>query len=395
MKNFIFFTFAILLFSKVLAQDSVISDSKNQGFNPSFTETHNGEILLSFVEKDSEKKVRFYYCKFDGKTFGPKNYVPITDSAATHAEGMPRMAVKKDGSMIVTFEIKKYNPTSRFGSDLCYVYSQDGIQWSKPQFVIKDRKPTKSSSFSRPVRLADGEIGVIWLDEKLTSKGRSVKFAKTIPGKALGEPVVIDDQACECCRIEAITDSKGITHIFYRDMYPDGSRDMSYIFTKDSGKTFSKSINAYPDKWKIDGCPHAGPTATETPEGICISWFTGKENATGIKVVNIMTGEILKSIVKPTVKAPQLTTNSKGETFWVYTSVKNIDDEYFSTIELQKLNSKKTEMTLSKDFEICNYPAIITTSENKIIVVYERTAKNTNQEIVCRVLQEQNSLTTD
>ncbi|MFN8431550.1 MAG: sialidase family protein [Spirosomataceae bacterium] len=388
MKNIVFFTLATLFFTKGFAQEFVVSDSKNQGFNPSFTKTKNGEILLSFVEKDTAKKVRFYYCKFDGKALGPKNYVPIADSAATHAEGMPRMAVKNDGSMIVTFEIKKFNPASRFGSDLCYVYSQDGIQWSKPIFVNKDRNPAKSSSFSRPVRLADGEIGVIWLDEKLTGKGRSVKFAKTTPGNILGEPVVIDDQACECCRIDAITDTKGTSHIFYRDLYPDGSRDMGYIFTDDSGKTFSKSRNAYPDKWKIDGCPHAGPTATETPEGICISWFTGKENATGIKVVNVMTGKIIKSIVKPTVKAPQLTTNSKGETFWVYTSVKNIDDEYFSTIEFRKLNSKKSEMTLSKDFEICNYPAIITTSDNKVIVAYERIIKNNNQEIVCKISHE-------
>jgi hypothetical protein len=163
---------------------------------------------------------------------------------------------------------------------------------------------------------------------------------------------------------------------------------MGYIFTDDSGKTFSKSRNAYPDKWKIDGCPHAGPSATETPFGICISWFTGKDDATGIKIVNVRSGKVLKSVIKPTVKAPQLTTNQKGETYWIYTSVKNIDDEYFSTIALQKLNSDKSELTLSKDFEICNYPAIITTSDNKVIVAYERTVKNNNQEIVYTILQE-------
>jgi hypothetical protein len=385
MKKILLQSLIVLFFIQSQAQENIISDSKNQAYDPSFTTSVDGKIILSFVEKDKNNKVKFYYSLYDGNAFGNKIYVPIIDSASTHAEGMPRLAIKKDGSMVVSFEIKKNNPTSRFGSDLCYVFSKDGINWSSSEFINKDRNPNKSSSFSRPVRLADGEIGLIWLDEKLTTKGRSVKFSKTIPGGGFGEPKVIDDQACECCRIEAITDSKGLTHIFYRDMYSDGSRDMGYIFTKDCGNTFSKSRNAYPDKWKIDGCPHAGPAATESPKGIWISWFTGKEDATGIKVVDISTGTIVNSINSLTVKAPQLATNYKGETYWIYTATKNIDVEYFSTIALQKLNSKMPEMIISKNYEICNYPAIIT-FDSQVIIAYERKTKDKNQEIVWKVL---------
>ena len=385
MKKGIILVLHLLFFIKIQAQENIISDASKQASVPSFTTTVDGKIVLSFVEKDAENHTRFYYCYFDGNTFGSKNYVPIIDSASTHAEGMPRLAIKKDGSMVVTFEIKKNNPGSRFGSDLLYVFSKDGKTWSSPAFVQKDRNPKKSSSFSRPVRLADGEIGVIWLDEKLTNKGRSVKFAKTTPGEGLGQEIVIDEQACECCRIEALTDSKGTTHIFYRDMYEDGSRDMGYIMTANSGLTFSKSRNAYPDKWKIDGCPHAGPTATQTPSGIWISWFSGKEDATGIKICNVNTGKIIKSINGLNVKAPQLTTNSKGETYWIYTSSKNIGEEYFSTIAMQKINSPKKELTISKDFEMCNYPAIIT-YKNQVLIAYERKGKDKNQEIVWRLL---------
>jgi hypothetical protein len=386
MKKIFALILIILTVVKSYAQENIISDSNNQASVPSFTTTSEGKIILSFVEKDAENKIKFYYCYFDGKNFGTKNYVPIIDSASTHAEGMPRLAIKKDGSLIVTFEIKKNNPASKFGSDLLYVFSKDGINWSKPEFVNKDRNPTKSSSFSRPVRLADGEIGLIWLDEKITKKGRSVKFSKTSPRVGFGEPIIIDDQACECCRIEALTDTKGITHIFYRDMYLDGSRDMGYIFTNNSGKTFSKSRNAYPDKWKIDACPHSGPTATQTSKGIWISWFTGKEDATGIKVVDVNTGKIIKSINSLTVKAPQLTTNYKGETFWTYTSTKNIGEDYFSTIALQKLNSSNSEITVSKDFEVCNFPAIIT-FKNQVIIAFERKVKGQNQEIVWKTIE--------
>jgi hypothetical protein len=113
-KIFVLYLF-FLATVKNHAQENIISDSNNQAFGPSFTTTSDGKIILSFVEKDAQKRVKFYFCYFDGNKFGPKNYVPIVDSASTHAEGMPRLAVKKDGSMIVTFEIKKENSASRFG----------------------------------------------------------------------------------------------------------------------------------------------------------------------------------------------------------------------------------------------------------------------------------------
>ena len=98
-------------------EEGFISNSANNAAVPSFTTTPDGKIILSWVETEKiSKKVSFFYSIFDGYTFGEKIKVPIVDSASTHAEGMPRLAIKKDGSMIVTFELKKDNPTSRFGS---------------------------------------------------------------------------------------------------------------------------------------------------------------------------------------------------------------------------------------------------------------------------------------
>ena len=95
--------------------------------------------------------------------------------------------------------------------------------------------------------------------------------------------------------------------------------------------------------------------------------------------------KIIKSINGLSVKAPQLATNNKGETFWVYTSTKNINDDYFNTIELQKLNSKRPKTTISLNYEMCNYPTIVTYG-NRIIVAYERKVMDKNQEIVWKVL---------
>ncbi|WP_435355859.1 sialidase family protein [Emticicia sp. SJ17W-69] len=353
-------------------EEGVISNVVNSAAVPSFTNSPDGKIILSWVETEKiSKKVSFFYSIYDGYLFGEKIKVPIVDSASTHAEGMPRLAIKKDGSMIVTFELKKDNPTSRFGSDLLYVYSKDGKNWSAPDYVQSDRNPNKSHSFSRTVRLADGEIGVVWLDEKLTSKGRSVKFAKTSVGKGFGEPKVIDNQACECCRIEAIIDPKGVLHIFYRDVYEDESRDMSYIFSKDDGESFSEPRNVYPDKWQVNACPHAGPSATVNTKGIWMTWFTGKENAAGIKVCDVETGKIINTALSTKVRSPQITSTKSGNSYLTYSEIKNQGEEYFKSIALRKLSGNAQTIYLSKSLEDCSYPSIIS-FENDLILAYER-----------------------
>ncbi|WP_259015833.1 exo-alpha-sialidase [Emticicia fluvialis] len=387
MKNVLIYLAIIGLFSFRKANDeNQISSPANAGAIPSFTTTAKGDIVLSWVEKDAQKKVSFYYSLFDGTGFGKPRRVPIVDSAATHAEGMPRLSIKKDGSMIVSFELKKDNPTSRFGSDLLYVYSADGVNWSAPMYVQADRDPKKSHSFSRPVRLADGEIGIIWLDEKLTAKGRSVKFARTTPGKGFGEEKIIDNQACECCRIEAITDKQGGLHIFYRDMYEDGSRDMSYIHSADNGFTFSKPRNVYPDKWQIDACPHSGPSATETTKGVWLTWFTGKEKAAGVKVCDIATGKIINAELTDGVKQPQLTTTTAGLPVLAFAKGRNQGEAFFHSIALRKLGAKVSTTYITEPLADCSYPALIANG-NSVLVAFEKRIDGQPQVIAWKKIQ--------
>lgn len=386
MKNLIYLSLITLLSFTKVDNEIVVSNPANVAAVPSFSTMPDGKVVLSWTERDNLKKVSFLYSIYDGKGFTQPIKVPVVDSATTHAEGMPRLTVKKDGSMIVSFELKKDNPTSKFGSDLLYVYSADGKNWSKPMYVQADRDATKSHSFSRSVRLADGEIGIIWLDEKLTSKGRSVKFAKTSPGKGFGDEKVIDNQACECCRIEAIVDEKGTLHIFYRDMYEDGSRDMSYISSNDNGQTFSQPRNVYPDKWQVNACPHSGPSATVTPKGVLMSWYTGVEKASGIKVCDVATGKIVNTEISERVKQPQITTTKAGDTFLTYAEGKSKGEEYFSAIALRKLNGKVNTIYLSEPLADCSYPSIAPYG-NGVLVAYEKRVDDKKQMIVWKKVE--------
>jgi ABC-type multidrug transport system ATPase subunit len=100
----------------------------------------DGKIVLSWVETEKiSKKVLFFYSIFDGLSFGKKIKVPIVDSASTHAEGMPRLAIKKDGSMIVTFELKKDNPKKQIKTKS--EYSQlTPLDFGKDDFITMKSK---------------------------------------------------------------------------------------------------------------------------------------------------------------------------------------------------------------------------------------------------------------
>lgn len=82
------------------------------------------------------------------------------------------------------------------------------------------------------IRLPNGELGIVWLDEKIgVYEGRSVKFTQTLPNGGFSEEVVVDSNACQCCRTVLFVDANKNIHLTYRNM--------SYSVSTDGGKTFT------------------------------------------------------------------------------------------------------------------------------------------------------------
>src|SRR5919199_2498158 len=200
-------TLAIVLFAlsshKPIAPRQV-SDATRTGAVPRLTTDAGGNPLLTWVEKESDQKATFYFARSadGGKTFGEKIQVNAPATLSAHAEGMPKIAVKSDGTLLAVFEVPRPVAESRFAGDLLYVISKDeGKTWSEPKAVHQDTTPGKSHSFSDVTRMPNGEIGIVWLDEKLPGKeGRPVLFTQTNPSGGFGATVMVDDNACQCCR---------------------------------------------------------------------------------------------------------------------------------------------------------------------------------------------------
>jgi hypothetical protein len=98
---------------RVTPKTVLLSNPQKTGTTPRFTTDHRDRPVLSWVEKEGEKNLFFFAVSDDnGKTFGDKISIGVSTNCSVHAEGMPRVAFKSDGTIFATFELKKTDQRS-------------------------------------------------------------------------------------------------------------------------------------------------------------------------------------------------------------------------------------------------------------------------------------------
>ena len=389
-----------LLVGIVPAKETAVSNPEFAGAVPRLTTDAAGNPLLSWVEKTGEKEAAFYFAvSKNGETFGEKILVKAPANLSVHAEGMPKIAVKSDGTLLAVFEVPRPVPESRFAGDLLYTMSADnGKTWAEPKPVHQDAAPGKSHSFSDITRLPNGEIGIVWLDEKLPGQeGRPVVFAQTTKGKGFGPAVLVDENACQCCRTNVFVDSQKRIHLTYRDMLPNGAgkiadRDISTAVSTDGGKTFSKPQVVFADHWQVNACPHAGPVVAQAGNDVFMTWFSGKENATGLRLARLGSDKLVASVLSNRAKHPQVSA-ANGRLVWVWDESISKDGSgemgtFVQRIGMRTMTGQTVSATtyLTPETADATYPAVLAT-KNGVLVAYEQTKDKQNAVIVVRLLE--------
>lgn len=352
-----------------------ISDISKVAATPFWTKDNKNNPVLCWTEKDSLSRITFYYSisTNGGKTFGEKKRIPISTEASAHAEGMPKLAFKADGTMIASYEKRRPTKDQPRASDFLYIVSDDnGKSWSAENYFHKDTTAGVGHSFGDISRLANGEIGAVWLDASIKEGGRNVKFSQTTKGNGFGEEILVDSSACQCCRTDVFAGKNGNIHLVYRDIHTGSMRDMSQVVSVDGGQTFTKPTRVFADNWQLNGCPHTGPTLAETSKGLYMTWFTGAEKKVGIKVCEVGTGKVISAQINSKVRFPHLV--AVGENLaWVWAENYKKNGVGFTKIGLQIIypNGKTKTQYLGTDDAFCNYPNVISTPENNLLLAYE------------------------
>lgn len=132
-------------------------------------------------------------------------------------------------------------PEHRLGiRDLRYILSDDGGRsWTDPQSIGNKIREDDSRSFGFIQRMADGEVGICWLDtDPQIEGGRPLYFARTQGDNRFSPPVKIQSRVCPCCRTALTISAQGEIQLAFRDLDPDSHRDISLAWSQDGGKSF-------------------------------------------------------------------------------------------------------------------------------------------------------------
>ncbi len=198
-------------------------------------------------------------------------------------DNRPKLAVGADGSVYVAWTKPLAKP---YTGEIRFARSADGKTFSPPVTVHQDRSEI-THAFESMLVASDGSVVLAWIDKrdmvaakanKAEYRGAAVYSAISTDGGRTFQPErKIADHACECCRIAATIDKDGAPLFMWRHVFAPNERDHAIVRLKADGAP-ETVLRATFDRWKIDGCPHHGPSLAVDGAGVRHAvWFNHKD----------------------------------------------------------------------------------------------------------------------
>jgi hypothetical protein len=214
-----------------------------------------------------------------GKTFSsPVMVTPEPMNLDWGPDARARIAVDPKGGLVVTFGIfqdKNFNGRAYFARS-----TDGGATFTRPRPITSD---TTSQRFEVAGVDPAGRVFAAWLDKRNIAKARAA--GRAYPGAALayawengeadfGNTSIALDNTCECCRLGVAFAGAARPAVVFRNIFPGSVRDHGVITFRDPA-TPGPVQRVSVDDWKIEACPHHGPSLAIAPDGSYhVAWFT-------------------------------------------------------------------------------------------------------------------------
>ncbi len=231
-----------------------------------------------WVAWSANGRVAVQHSKDQGHTFDAPMFVnPQAEKLDAGADSRPQIVVDGAGKIVVAY-------TLAVGADFA-----GKVMIARSSADRKDFDPpkplTKNTASQRFVAFAldpSGEVFATWIDKrnlvaaamaKQKYEGAALAFAWSNAEKDFAVTRIAQDNTCECCRIGVAFAGPHKPVVMWRNMYPGGVRDHAVMTFGDSkpGPVYRVAV----DDWKIDACPHQGPSLSVGAGGTYhASWFT-------------------------------------------------------------------------------------------------------------------------
>lgn len=205
------------------------------------------------------------------------------EAISADGENRPKLAFAKDGGLLVSWTKPLSKPNT---GEIRLARSDDGERFSVPITVHQDRAEI-THRFESMLVAGDGRVLLAWIDKRDLEKAKAGK--ETYRGAAIYAAVSNDggrsfqpekklaDHSCECCRLASASDADGTPFFMWRHVFAPNERDHAIVRVKADGTPEALQRATF-DRWKIDGCPHHGPSLAVDAAGVRHAvWFNQKD----------------------------------------------------------------------------------------------------------------------
>jgi hypothetical protein len=368
---------------------SILSETNTTTSCPFFTKDFKGNPVISFGKETKEKKAVLCYSlfNFSNKKFQKPIEIQSSKGVELHGENAPKIIFKPNKEIIAVWGIDNASEKKKYSGLINYSQSFDnGKSWTKAKPLVKNTASIDQRYFDIDL-LPNGEVAIIWLDSRTKTKeeGSTLYYAETkgITGFQNEKPIA--ETTCQCCRTDLFISKNGTINAAFRDIINDEIRDMVLTYSTDKGKTFSKPNRISPDNWKINGCPHTGPTMTENENGLHFAWYTSG-GGSGVFYNNsadygkkFSKREIVSD--KPSAKHPQITTLDNKEVLIVWDETTTDGDKTATQIGLQHRNKNGKIVStkyISPKNRMSNFPVIRAINKKQFLVAWSQQSDDEN-----------------
>ena len=278
--------------------------------NPTVALQRDGSPLVAWVGQDGNV---FVVRRDTLGAFGkPVRANDIAGEAAPHEQAPAQVATGPDGSAYVIWQTRVPIAGRRFpASDLRVARSNDGGRTFAPARTVNDDGGGTPSSHTFHDLHVDqaGTVFVSWIDGRATEGakqgggareqrapagllragptallGPEIRVARsTDGGRSFSASVVVDRDACPCCRTSLARAPDGTLFVAWRKIFAGDVRDVVVARSTDGGLTFGAPVRVHDDGWVYPGCPHAGPSVAVDSAGVLhVVWYTGATDRAGL-----------------------------------------------------------------------------------------------------------------
>lgn len=238
---------------------------------------------LYAVSKDGQH-VLLHRSANDGATWEAPVVVNAEPEAiSAEGENRPKLAFAPDGGVLVSWT----RPLARrFAGEIRFARSDDGRKFGAPITAHRDRKEI-THRFETMAITGSGQVVLAWIDKrdleaaaanKRDYRGAAIYAALSNDGGRTFLPEVkVADHSCECCRIAIANDTDGRPLVMWRHVFEPNERDHALAKLGADG-TAAGVRRATFDHWRIDACPHHGPSLAVATDGTRHAvWFNEKD----------------------------------------------------------------------------------------------------------------------